>query len=379
MSPNLTAIAKEFGFNDEERDKKLGGEIALAFFVLGAPASFVVGCLGDHYNRSMLFAGSVGIGEGACLATYFTRTYPQLYACRAITGFSLGGALPLIYSMLGDLFVAQDRHAVSAVVGIGTGIGISLGQGIAGLLGPRFGWRIPFLIVSIPALICAFLVLLWVEDPPRGAMEEAMSGLKDRSNVSQRKIHRENFEMVPLPADETDDPLSPNDSDRGASLPVDAVGALDLHFHWSSFCNLLSTPTVLLALFQGAPGCIPWGIVNTYLNDFLSQDRGMTVQVRAASLRVVSCYRMPSISRAPRFPASLQHSQSCALVPETLWGFSLEEEPEVGCTSGIGATLLYWLGWRRWGAAFHFGSCSTLSILPPFSCGSSWRRWSPAR
>jgi hypothetical protein len=33
MSPNLTAIAADFGFSDEERDKKLGGQIALAFFV----------------------------------------------------------------------------------------------------------------------------------------------------------------------------------------------------------------------------------------------------------------------------------------------------------------------------------------------------------
>lgn len=34
---------------------------------------------------------------------------------------------------------------------------------------------------------------------------------------------------------------------------------------------LLSTPTVALALLQGAPGCLPWGIVNTYLNDFVSR------------------------------------------------------------------------------------------------------------
>lgn len=37
MSPNLTAMAEEYGFTDEERDVKLGGDIALAFWVLGAP------------------------------------------------------------------------------------------------------------------------------------------------------------------------------------------------------------------------------------------------------------------------------------------------------------------------------------------------------
>jgi hypothetical protein len=128
LSPNLTSIANEFGFSDEERDRKLGGDIALAFFLVGAPASFLVGCLADQSDRSVLFAWTVGIGEGACFATFWTRTYTQLYVCRTITGFSVGGAIPLIYSVLGDLFVAEDRHAVSAIIGIGTGTGIAFGQ-----------------------------------------------------------------------------------------------------------------------------------------------------------------------------------------------------------------------------------------------------------
>lgn len=48
------------------------------------------------------------------MATYFARTYPQLYVCRPVTGFSIGGALPLIYSVVADLFVAEQRHGVSA-------------------------------------------------------------------------------------------------------------------------------------------------------------------------------------------------------------------------------------------------------------------------
>ena len=40
LAPNLSAAAEEFGFENDERDKRLGGDIALAFFLLGAPASF---------------------------------------------------------------------------------------------------------------------------------------------------------------------------------------------------------------------------------------------------------------------------------------------------------------------------------------------------
>ena len=34
---------------------------------------------------------------------------------------------------------------------------------------------------------------------------------------------------------------------------------------------------------------IPWAIVNTYLNDFLSEDRGMSVEVRTSDRVTVVC------------------------------------------------------------------------------------------
>jgi hypothetical protein len=286
MSPNLTAIAADFGFSDEERDKKLGGQIALAFFVLGAPASFFIGCLADSYNRSRLFAWTVGIGEGACFLTYWTTTYRQLYICRAITGFSLGGALPLIYSVLGDLFSADERHSVNAIVGIGTGLGISIGQGVAGFLGPTFGWRLPFLVVSIPALTCATVVLFTVQDPERGGMEQAVREHR-RQNPDEDLL--ESIEMEPLGSSREKRCLSRQASVSTMEEPI--LGAneeFDARVHWKTFLSLLSTPTVVLSLLQGAPGCVPWGIVNTYLNDFLSENRGMTVEVRIGTRNAVT-------------------------------------------------------------------------------------------
>jgi predicted MFS family arabinose efflux permease len=62
--------------------------------------------------------------------------------------------------------------------------------------------------------------------------------------------------------------------------------------NWSSHVRtmfyLLSTPTVLLALLQGATGCIPWGILNVFLNDYLSEDRGFTVETATAVLMCFS-------------------------------------------------------------------------------------------
>lgn len=294
MAPNLSTIAAEFGFNNIERDQKLGGDIALAFFVLGAPASFVIGMLADHYNRIYLFAITILGGEGACFLTYFITTYRQLYFCRAVTGLSMGGILPLTYSLLGDMFAAEDRHTASSYVGIGMGVGISLGQGIAGFLGPMFGWRVPFLVVSIPAILCALILLFCVRDPQRGGMEEAVRNHRlhehsvhdhdensdvdyDPPELHGRNSDESSVEMPPLDHSDVNRYNLSTPSNRNEETVIPSR-YLHLQQQWSTFLSLLSTPTLLLALFQGAPGCVPWGIVNTYLNDFLAVDRNMSIQ-----------------------------------------------------------------------------------------------------
>ena len=275
---------------------------------------------------------------GACLLTYWSTSYWELYLCRAVTGFSIGGALPLIYSILGDLFTADERHKVNAGVGIGTGLGTSVGQGIAGFLGPTFGWRLPFLVVSLPALVCAALVWKTVADPERGQLESAVLEhrrktinnistrddeesfrFSDTSEETQTSVEMQQLKLV-ASEDETltgDHNQHLNETaslsiiqgrsklgvrrrsrslerdnsqtDEGCTKESPRVATAKLHTFQIFYRQhvepvarallvLLKTPTVLLALLQGAPGCIPWGIVLTYLNDFLAEDRGMSVE-----------------------------------------------------------------------------------------------------
>lgn len=292
MSPNLTAIAEDFGLDDEERDRKLGGDISLAFFLIGAPASFLVGLLADTGNRAKIFGWTVFIGEFACLLTYFVQSYLQLYICRAVTGFSVGGALPVIYSILGDLFRAGDRHVVSAVVSAGLGAGISLGQAVAGYLGPVYGWRLPFLIISIPALFCALIVYFTVKDPERGVMEQIYLDARE-ADEDGMVVDNGGVALVPVSSRSS---LVEN----GISLDSYEERTIDIgrnrgdecsatwKQHLKSSISLLSTKTVALSLIQGAPGCIPWGIINVFLNDYLSEDRGFSVQTATTILMCFS-------------------------------------------------------------------------------------------
>ena len=57
LAPNLSMIADEFGFDDQEKDQKLGANIAIGFFIIGGPVALIVGYYADIVlNRCILFA-----------------------------------------------------------------------------------------------------------------------------------------------------------------------------------------------------------------------------------------------------------------------------------------------------------------------------------
>ena len=47
----------------------------------------------------------------------------------------MGGTLPLIYSLVGDLFDVKKRAPVAAAIQVATGIGLAAGQAISGFVG----------------------------------------------------------------------------------------------------------------------------------------------------------------------------------------------------------------------------------------------------
>ena len=115
-APNLNDIARDFNMTDTERDTKLGGEISLSLFIVSVPVSVFVGYHADRLNRKMLYGIVVLISEAGCLLTAFVLEFRQLFVLRALTGVALGGALPLVYSMVDDLYPATERPRASSFV-----------------------------------------------------------------------------------------------------------------------------------------------------------------------------------------------------------------------------------------------------------------------
>ena len=154
LAPNLQQCADDFGFNDEEKDQYLAGYISIGFFVVGGLASMSVGYLSDTAVRTKVFGYVILLGEGSC-SKYFVKEFWELLFLRCLTGIAVGGAVPLMFSMIGDLYTEEERVLVSTVITTATGAGIAIGQLFAGYVGVSMGWRAPFLFVAIPSCCVA--------------------------------------------------------------------------------------------------------------------------------------------------------------------------------------------------------------------------------
>ncbi|KAG2447464.1 hypothetical protein HYH02_007785 [Chlamydomonas schloesseri] len=238
LAPNLTEAAEFFGMTEQQKDTLLGGALMAAFFAVGAPAALLVGWLADRgdVNRRSLLFWVVVVGETPCLLTYWVKEFWQFFLLRSLTGIAVGGCFPLVFSLLGDLFPPRKRAAVSAVVQIATGAGIAVGQALSGSIGPATNWRVPFVVVAAPSLVVALVMQLTTTEPPRGAFEEALQ---------ERYAEGSSYE-----------------------------GSIS----WAKVRTLLRCPSNALVIAQGLPGSLPWGMVLTYFNDFMSQQKGFTVQ-----------------------------------------------------------------------------------------------------
>lgn len=290
LAPNLSLIAHDFGFSDAERDRKLGGFIAIGFFIVGGPIALLVGYFADFCNRAILFGLVVIFGESACLGTYWVTTYEQLFFCRVLTGISIGGATPIIFSMLGDLYSGSHRIYVSTFVGISLSAGVAAGQLIAGMVGPSLGWHAPFLIIAIPALCSALTIIFTVDEPKRGDQEKAVRMM--RASQNERSEYRspcllvENLEERTVVEVSASTMQYQTSHDHPVARTVHSFSEQreeeDVHYSEKIECSkimkMFSTISVVLIFIQGFPGCLPWGMVSVFLNDYFSENRGMTVQ-----------------------------------------------------------------------------------------------------
>jgi DHA1 family inner membrane transport protein len=138
--------------------------------VVGAPLIAVVFA---KVPRKGLLMGLMAFFAVAHLAIAAADTYPTVMAARFLAGVP-HGAFFGIGSVVAASLVSHQRRtaAVAAILG-GLGVANVVGVPVATLLGQRFSWHLPYLLVGLVAAVTVGAIAIWLpHQPPSG--EESM-------------------------------------------------------------------------------------------------------------------------------------------------------------------------------------------------------------
>lgn len=169
-APNITQIGRDFGLTGASVDEIIGGKSFMWQMVVISVSLVLFGYLADMTNRKILLAVSlVSSGISYFLAS-FTDSPAMFILLRSLGGIGIGGFVPVMFSIIGDMFTSRSRPAASgifiAIVNIGFGIGFILGAAVGSET--AFGWRVSFQVQSLVLTALSLVFIFAGKLPQRG-------------------------------------------------------------------------------------------------------------------------------------------------------------------------------------------------------------------
>ncbi|AOW08105.1 MFS transporter [Flavobacterium gilvum] len=139
------------------------GLLMAIFLWIYALMSPVSGIIADRMNRKNMIVCSLFIWSGVTMAMGYATTFNQIYALRAIMGFSEAFYIPAALSLIADYHQGSTR---SFAIGIHT-TGIYLGQALGGFgatISKHFSWHFAFHSVGLIGIIYSILLIFFIKE-----------------------------------------------------------------------------------------------------------------------------------------------------------------------------------------------------------------------
>lgn len=122
----------------------------------------IYGKLADLYGRKPLFLFGATLFLLGSAASGAAQSMEQLIIFRAVQGLGAGAVLPIVLTIIGDIFTLEERARVQGLFSGVWGISSVVGPFAGGLIVDHFSWRwvffinIPFGLISMLLLIFTF-------------------------------------------------------------------------------------------------------------------------------------------------------------------------------------------------------------------------------
>lgn len=130
--------------------------VVAAFVLPYGLVQLVAGPLGDRFGKPRVATFAL-LGYGvAMLAAAAAPDLPALIGFRAASGLCGGAVIPLLMAHLGDSIAYEERQAAIGRFSTGMVMAMLLGGPGSGVVGDLAGWRTPFVVLGLLALVvCA--------------------------------------------------------------------------------------------------------------------------------------------------------------------------------------------------------------------------------
>jgi len=187
----LPAIGQEWQLTNSQK-----GLLGTAIFLGMLVGAWSWGWLSDRFGRKTGFISTVAIDSIFGLLSAFSPSFIWLVILRAITGFGVGGTLPVDYSIFAEYLPSKKRGRYLVLLESFWALGTIVAAGLAWLIVPRLGWRWLLGISALPGLVI-FFIRRYVPESPRYLF---VSGQAQKARQVLEQVAREN--NVPLPEGE---------------------------------------------------------------------------------------------------------------------------------------------------------------------------------
>ena len=118
------------------------------------------GRLADVWGRKRVILGAVLIFSIGSTLAAFAHSMTSLILYRGIQGLGAGGIMPVVLTILGDIFTLEERASVQGFFSFIWGGASLAGPALGAFLVHTLGWRSIF-FVNMPAGIAGLIVLVW--------------------------------------------------------------------------------------------------------------------------------------------------------------------------------------------------------------------------
>lgn len=122
----------------------------------------IYGKLSDVFGRKRMYMISMGLFLFGSVLCAQARSMEQLVFFRAVQGLGAGGVLPLVFTIVGELFTLEERARMQGMLSGVWGVSSVIGPLIGGFLVDQVSWQWVFLINVFPGLLAAgFIWFAW--------------------------------------------------------------------------------------------------------------------------------------------------------------------------------------------------------------------------